>query len=811
MESVNARNCKYRSMSDLRLPYETLAQIPRFNRLLSSIIYSNRTQLLHLHNMALNRAFYYSYILQKLNRTEDVHRQPGLMYYYLSTAADVSANLASINGSAVYFDKNTHYANWWKSLRFNKTMPYFAPRSWRIDDYDFPTNYLREPTNNTINVDDFGSGRYRFYDRKEYKLNEWYFKWMPDLASTDSVRKHSYDVGIKEVNSTGHFKLNQYEGKVFFGPPSPGQMDMKNLPVLFTSPYFDCGNSNKWIVSAVAPIVDQLPRYLEWFHLRRHKFVGVVVMDMDFIRIDLNPCPKGLGNPDPNYFHGISRCKPTTMCEPLHGYGYNRDGYQCVCKPGHRYPKYYQGPFQGKHIEKATNEQYETGFNCVKVGRRQVVPSIYGNITAEAELKVPYVYKKRRQLEQFNYTSKVEFIHNHRDYRSELIDIPGDMIPGNLKRMYSALLKKWSINTRNCQEKTKRDLKLTGDAAFDVERQFKPEAQTALRLAHFVSSFLQNVQPNEEYGNIRGDRYLNQDQLFGEVLANVMGNLKIKSSGIFFDYGMYEEFVDDELKFNVKKREYFAPYAYRYEATDEIQRENEREDFYDQSYRSQDRANTHFRAVDFAGFIKQSKMGTGEQEFTNSQSSYLDELWFRTVKERWQSNIYGMEKFTLTPAVRSNLTGTSKRRHENYPLYFYASGLEGGHWGAPFFDCNKMFINDWVVTYSVPFFDANALDPTTIEFKGIVTVSVKLDDLDINQCPGAANQANIFKNTALCHYESTFCVPISGRKYVLGSYKCECLQAFEYPFNDRAWYFDGQTLEQEYRKLVVKDKDSRLF
>ena len=41
-------------------------------------------------------------------------------------------------------------------------------------------------------------------------------------------------------------------------------------PVSFTDePYFDCGRTNTWIFSLVSAAVDQIPRYLEWFHLRR--------------------------------------------------------------------------------------------------------------------------------------------------------------------------------------------------------------------------------------------------------------------------------------------------------------------------------------------------------------------------------------------------------------------------------------------------------------------------------------------------------------------------------------------------------------
>jgi hypothetical protein len=49
----------------------------------------------------------------------------------------------------------------------------------------------------------------------------------------------------------------------FFGPEFPLLADdSDNLPVQYTAPYFDCGRSNKWIFSAVAPVYDRLPRYV---------------------------------------------------------------------------------------------------------------------------------------------------------------------------------------------------------------------------------------------------------------------------------------------------------------------------------------------------------------------------------------------------------------------------------------------------------------------------------------------------------------------------------------------------------------------
>jgi len=61
------------------------------------------------------------------------------------------------------------------------------------------------------------------------------------------------------------------------------------------------------------------------------------------------------------------------------------------------------------------------------------------------------------------------------------------------------------------------DLYLPGDVGYDVENLFSSQARVALRLSHFLSNFLQNVDLYEEYGNLRGDRLLNIEQVFGEV------------------------------------------------------------------------------------------------------------------------------------------------------------------------------------------------------------------------------------------------------------------------------------------------------
>ena len=128
---VNSDNCAIMHVGDLKLPEDAVSHLPDIKEVNINPVFPNRTALLHLHNMALSRAFFFSYILQSrfnrpaINDTYD----PGMMYYFLSTVADVSAN-PRINASAVYFSPNMSYTPSYRGF-FNLTMPLFGPRTYR--------------------------------------------------------------------------------------------------------------------------------------------------------------------------------------------------------------------------------------------------------------------------------------------------------------------------------------------------------------------------------------------------------------------------------------------------------------------------------------------------------------------------------------------------------------------------------------------------------------------------------------------------------------------------------------------------------
>lgn len=305
MDKVTKDNCPIQHVGDLYLPEDSVSHLPEIKEININPVFPNRTQLLQLHNMALSRSFFWSYILQSrfirpaINDTYD----PGMMYYFLSTLADVSAN-PHINASAIYFSPNTSYSPSYLGF-FNKTFPRFAPRTFRTDDFNDPIHLERISTLNTFTLFDLGAvtpNTSNDYTSDYYRINEWYKLWnLPDIVGRHDT-KTTYQVEIRYANNTN-------ETFTFHGPPGA---DEDQGPVKWTRPYFDCGRSNRWLVAAVVPIADIYPRHTGFRHVEFPKYTAVSVIEMDFDRVDINQCPMGMGNNGPNRYADTARCKKET-------------------------------------------------------------------------------------------------------------------------------------------------------------------------------------------------------------------------------------------------------------------------------------------------------------------------------------------------------------------------------------------------------------------------------------------------------------------------------------------------------------------
>lgn len=180
------------------------------------------------------------------------------MYYFLSAISDVAAN-RFINSSAIYYGPNMAFSPSYIGF-FNKTMPLFAPRAYRADDFNDPYHLQGTSTLNTIEVSDLGAipnNSYSAnYTHEQYKINEWYRAWLPDLTKRHDS-KTTYTVQITYANGTN-------ETFVWHGPPAASDIPG---PVKWSRPYFDCGRSNKWTYGATVPIPDIFPRHTGWRHI----------------------------------------------------------------------------------------------------------------------------------------------------------------------------------------------------------------------------------------------------------------------------------------------------------------------------------------------------------------------------------------------------------------------------------------------------------------------------------------------------------------------------------------------------------------
>jgi hypothetical protein len=84
INSVSSGNCFQKQPSELVLPEESVYQKPSIEMLKKDIIMRNRTQLLHVRNIAHRNALLYSYLFQRLFDFEE----PGLTYILLHNAGE---------------------------------------------------------------------------------------------------------------------------------------------------------------------------------------------------------------------------------------------------------------------------------------------------------------------------------------------------------------------------------------------------------------------------------------------------------------------------------------------------------------------------------------------------------------------------------------------------------------------------------------------------------------------------------------------------------------------------------------------------
>lgn len=276
------------------------------------------------------------------------------------------------------------------------------------------------------------------------------------------------------------------------------------------------------------------------------------------------------------------------------------------------------------------------------------------------------VQKVPIQWERAPYHIREKYLDEHYEYRN--YSTGSASLHTNKINIDQALKFILGVNPSSCRNFHPQDLILHGDISHGAKEYFTNEAKMALRLANFISAFLQISDPNEVYSGKRvADKPLTEDQMIGETLALILGNTRIWSAGTYWERNKFTN------------RTLFAPFAYKEEL-------NVRK----------------FKLEDLARLNK-----TGEV--------YLEKPWYRFLRERWSTNFDALEKYYMKIRIRHNETGEFSMKYEHFPNFYRAGNLDSGFWTTPSFDC-KGHVKKWLITYAAPFFGWDSLK-VNLEFK----------------------------------------------------------------------------------------------
>ncbi|XP_030831956.1 probable G-protein coupled receptor CG31760 [Strongylocentrotus purpuratus] len=114
----------------------------------------------------------------------------------------------------------------------------------------------------------------------------------------------------------------------------------------WSTPYFDCGGGNIWMMTYTVPFLGRRPNGTYYFK-------GTSGLDIDLRAIDINQCIDDNNtniSKEENIFSDTDKCdRASQTCVFIENLGFRRGSYQCVCKKGFYFPQpnngenYYNG------------------------------------------------------------------------------------------------------------------------------------------------------------------------------------------------------------------------------------------------------------------------------------------------------------------------------------------------------------------------------------------------------------------------------------------------------------------------------------
>ncbi len=188
--------------------------------------------------------------------------------------------------------------------------------------------------------------------------------------------------------------------------------------------------------------------------------------------------------------------------------------------------------------------------------------------------------------------------------------------------------------TENCFNFSESQRRLPGDVIYGADTQFESQSKLALSIAHFLSSFYQIINPEEDYPLRNAEKAISEDQIYAEVMAAAGTDFKAVGVGIFFDRNKFR-----------KDKPYFGPYAF-------IEQDAVKQDNF-----------KNYRMVDLTGM----------------PGGYINEEWFQAIKSRWavSPELAELEQFYLKPFIRGDYAGKILVHYESgFPQYYYGAKLK---------------------------------------------------------------------------------------------------------------------------------------
>ncbi|XP_032091826.1 probable G-protein coupled receptor 179 [Thamnophis elegans] len=159
----------------------------------------------------------------------------------------------------------------------------------------------------------------------------------------------------------------------------------------------------------------------------------------------------------------------------------------------------------------------------------------------------------------------------------------------------------------------------------------------------------------------------------------------------------------------------------------------------------------------------------------------------------WENEWYNFFRLQRTPPLYKRILSNDLKTLDT-PKWSQGDSyvMDQGYikWSPPFLECEDgKFLPTWMVTLSSSFYGLKPdLNP---EFKGVMRLDVKIQNVDINQC---ATNGGWFANTHQCDLNSTQCIPQENHGFILGKYSCLC----------KPGYYGGQRTAASHLSSISK-------